>query len=413
MSRNVLRCFTCCRTRGRTSGNCRRNQTGRRSASLTTNTYPTTQAEAPLHVSWRFTEQQQALLCSRPRPVAAGASSAVMGGRGHSHLHRGMLGVCWSCCFGLHCRSSRPYLKHRRWPESDANLSYARDHDLIGVLLQILCYQAAVVATWIKRATGHLQPLGYHRLHDLFIYVIWPKGHSRGCWLRLAGLLLLLITPSPAALDFSSVVSRGLSKQAVRSSAMWRFCALLAVLLLSSCSKQTPAAAQEVMSIGGFITISKQLSAAIAAQGQSSPDLQAVRIQLYSTAGVKVAEGDCSPNGYYFVPVDNAGSYTVRVHGPQGWVFKPQELSIACDSSSCNGGQDVNFEVAGVELSGHLQAGPVATSCRANSPPSFAGVQLVASAKHLAFIKPQRYALPPPWWVAVYQVRYCDVFSRW
>lgn len=124
------------------------------------------------------------------------------------------------------------------------------------------------------------------------------------------------------------------------------------------------------------MTISKQLSAAIAAQQQHSPDLQSVQIQLYSTAGgaaVKVAEGDCSPNGYYFVPVDRAGSYTVRVHGPQGWVFQPQELSISCDSSSCNSGADVNFEVTGVELSGHMQAGPVASSCKANTAPSFAG----------------------------------------
>lgn len=127
------------------------------------------------------------------------------------------------------------------------------------------------------------------------------------------------------------------------------------------------------MSIGGFITFSKQLTEAVPAQGQKNADLQAVRIQLYSTAGVKIAEGDCSPNGYYFVPVDNAGTYSVRVHGPQGWVFKPDQLSISCDSSSCNSGQDVNFEVSGVELSGHLQAGPVAASCKANTPPSFAG----------------------------------------
>lgn len=121
------------------------------------------------------------------------------------------------------------------------------------------------------------------------------------------------------------------------------------------------------------MTVSTKLSEAISAQGQSSPDLQAVRIQLFSTSGVKVAEGDCSPNGYYFVPVDNPGSYNVRVHGPQGWVFEPQQLSISCDSNSCNSGDDVNFAVTGVELSGHLQAGPVASSCKANTPPSFAG----------------------------------------
>jgi len=121
------------------------------------------------------------------------------------------------------------------------------------------------------------------------------------------------------------------------------------------------------------VTVSAKLSEAISAQGRNSPDLQAVRIQLFSTSGVKVAEGDCSPNGYYFVPVDNPGSYNVRVHGPQGWVFEPQQLSISCDSNSCNGGDDVNFAVTGVELSGHLQAGPVASSCKANTPPSFAG----------------------------------------
>jgi hypothetical protein len=156
---------------------------------------------------------------------------------------------------------------------------------------------------------------------------------------------------------------------------MQRSCAFLAPLLLLWALQHQPAAvaAQEVISIGGFVTVSKQLSAAIAAQSQSDPDLQAVHIQLYSPAGVKVAEGDCSPNGYYFVPVDKPGSYAVRVHGPQGWVFEPQQLSISCDSSSCNSGQDVNFEVSGVELSGHLQPGPVASTCKANTPPSFAG----------------------------------------
>jgi hypothetical protein len=157
---------------------------------------------------------------------------------------------------------------------------------------------------------------------------------------------------------------------------MWRICAIVTFLVLCSvCQQHVPAAAQDVISIGGFVTVSKQLSAALTAQQQQNPDLQAVRIQLLSSTGIKVAEGDCSPNGYYFVPVEAAGSYTVRVHGPQGWVFQPQQLSVTCDSSSCNGGQDVNFEVTGVELSGHLQAGPVAKSCRANTPPLFSGAK--------------------------------------
>lgn len=135
----------------------------------------------------------------------------------------------------------------------------------------------------------------------------------------------------------------------------------------------TTAAAQEVVSVGGFVSVSATMSAALAATSQPAPDVSAVRVELFDSAGIKAAEGDCSPNGYYFVPIDKEGSYNIRVHGPQGWVFAPQQLAISCDAGGCNGGTDVNFELVGLQLSGHVQAGSRASSCKATGPPSFSG----------------------------------------
>jgi hypothetical protein len=183
------------------------------------------------------------------------------------------------------------------------------------------------------------------------------------------------------------------------------------------------AASQEVITLGGFVKMSAGMAAAIA--GQQQPDLSVVRVQLLNAAGHKAAEGECSPNGYYFVPLESASSsgsssYTVRVHGPPDWVFSPQQVrevqgvvhtrqtpcslapstsgrcapvhlhvrachcccqhkhtqtSITCDARGCNGGADVNFELSGLLLSGRITPGAAPASCKvAGSPPSFAGV---------------------------------------
>jgi hypothetical protein len=55
----------------------------------------------------------------------------------------------------------------------------------------------------------------------------------------------------------------------------------------------------------------------------------------------------------------------VRVRAQPGWVFTPPEVQITCNSQSCNGGEDVNFQLSGFELSGHVEAAPAAVSCKA------------------------------------------------
>jgi hypothetical protein len=40
-------------------------------------------------------------------------------------------------------------------------------------------------------------------------------------------------------------------------------------------------------------------------------------------------------------------------------------VQISCSSQSCSGGEDVNFQLTGFELSGHVQAAAAAASCKA------------------------------------------------
>jgi hypothetical protein len=72
---------------------------------------------------------------------------------------------------------------------------------------------------------------------------------------------------------------------------------LLAIWLLPDAAR----AQSDVISCGGFVSVSAQLQAALKEVGVDRVDLSSVQVQLLSPQGVKKSEGGCSPNGYYFV----------------------------------------------------------------------------------------------------------------
>jgi hypothetical protein len=73
---------------------------------------------------------------------------------------------------------------------------------------------------------------------------------------------------------------------------------LLAAIWLIS---HAATAQHDVLSCGGFVSVSAQMQAALKEVGVDSVDLSSVQVQLLSPEGVRKSEGDCSPNGYYFV----------------------------------------------------------------------------------------------------------------
>ena len=67
----------------------------------------------------------------------------------------------------------------------------------------------------------------------------------------------------------------------------------------------------DVIGCGGFIKASRVL------------DFSRINVQLYSKAGSLKFETECAPNnGYFFIPVYEKGSYTIKVSPPLGWQVK-------------------------------------------------------------------------------------------
>lgn len=95
------------------------------------------------------------------------------------------------------------------------------------------------------------------------------------------------------------------------------------------------------------------------------------------------------------------GTYKVRVHAPPGWAFSPQEVQITCNQQSCNAGEDVNFELTGIDLSGHVEPGPASASCKAaagaNDANGSASCATAQGSIRVTSLQLPTAVLVPPW----------------
>ena len=131
----------------------------------------------------------------------------------------------------------------------------------------------------------------------------------------------------------------------------------------------------DLLGLGGFVSVSQEFSQALGNKGLDQPDLSAIRVEVLTPNGVKLFEGDCAPNGYYFVPTE-PGAYVVRASGEHGWTFNPAQVSVTCDSEKCHGGEDVDFQLTGLQITGHVEAAHAQASCKAATAPSRAGITI-------------------------------------
>lgn len=85
-------------------------------------------------------------------------------------------------------------------------------------------------------------------------------------------------------------------------------------------------------------------------------DYSAVSVVLETRdAGLYKSEVECSPGGYYFVAVYDAGEYALRVKGPDGWAFAPSTRAVSVredGASTCT--DDMHFALRGFRLSGSV-----------------------------------------------------------
>ncbi len=54
---------------------------------------------------------------------------------------------------------------------------------------------------------------------------------------------------------------------------------------------------------------------------KSKIDFHSIRVELRTLDGLLKEHTECMPNGYYFLPIYDKGSFKIQIQGPEGWAF--------------------------------------------------------------------------------------------
>eukprot|EP01133_Synstelium_polycarpum_P003812 gene3812-4399_t len=123
-----------------------------------------------------------------------------------------------------------------------------------------------------------------------------------------------------------------------------------ALLLVCCCLVAVNAAEDDqVISCGGFVKVSKSLH-------KNHLNYENIKINLLSASDNRVKEStDCAPNGYYFLPIYERGSYLLEIEGPNGWSFIKKQIPLSIQSANdCS--DDINFELGGFRVEGRVSS---------------------------------------------------------
>eukprot|EP00468_Gymnochlora_sp_CCMP2014_P006939 CAMPEP_0167766640 /NCGR_PEP_ID=MMETSP0110_2-20121227/15482_1 /TAXON_ID=629695 /ORGANISM="Gymnochlora sp., Strain CCMP2014" /LENGTH=1157 /DNA_ID=CAMNT_0007654741 /DNA_START=57 /DNA_END=3530 /DNA_ORIENTATION=+ len=107
-------------------------------------------------------------------------------------------------------------------------------------------------------------------------------------------------------------------------------------------------------------------------------DFTGVEVHLYTSDGLLKHSSDCAPNGYFFIPVYDKGTFYLQVEGPDGWAFEPKvyNFQITDEVNSCS--EDISFMFTGFSLSGTISDVQIAGCADPDAGPT--GVKLTLSA---------------------------------
>ncbi|KAJ8623402.1 hypothetical protein MRB53_031931 [Persea americana] len=122
------------------------------------------------------------------------------------------------------------------------------------------------------------------------------------------------------------------------------------------------AAADSIQGCGGFVEASRSL---IKSRKQSDPklDYSHITVELRTVDGLVKDRTQCAPNGYYFIPVYDKGSFVIKIKGPEGWSWDPDNVPVVIDQNGCNGNADINFRFTGFTLFGRVVGAVGGESC--------------------------------------------------
>ncbi|KAM7501151.1 hypothetical protein LguiB_000055 [Lonicera macranthoides] len=140
----------------------------------------------------------------------------------------------------------------------------------------------------------------------------------------------------------------------------------------------TQAAADSIRGCGGFVEAS---SALIKSRKPSDGklDYSHITVELQTLDGLVKDGTQCAPNGYYFIPVYDKGSFVIKVKGPEGWSWDLDQVPVVVDHTGCNANEDINFQFTGFTLAGRVVGAVGGESCsHKNGGPANVNVELLS-----------------------------------
>ncbi|KAI0511557.1 hypothetical protein KFK09_012187 [Dendrobium nobile] len=136
--------------------------------------------------------------------------------------------------------------------------------------------------------------------------------------------------------------------------------------------------ANSIHGCGGFVEASSVLIKSRKPSDRKL-DYSHVTVELQTIDGLVKDKTSCTPNGYYFIPVYDKGSFIVKVKGPEGWSWDPDKVPVIVDKSGCNSNADINFQLTGFMVSGRVSGSVGGGSCPSKAGgPSNVKVELVS-----------------------------------
>ncbi|KAB5569531.1 hypothetical protein DKX38_003324 [Salix brachista] len=129
---------------------------------------------------------------------------------------------------------------------------------------------------------------------------------------------------------------------------------------------------------GGFVEASSSL---VKSRNPSATklDYSDITVELRTVDGLVKERTQCAPNGYYFIPVYDKGSFVIKINGPEGWSWDPEKFPVVVDEMGCNRNEDINFRFTGFTISGRVVGAVGGESCSAkNGGPSNVNVELLS-----------------------------------
>ncbi|KAA0046704.1 nodal modulator 3 [Cucumis melo var. makuwa] len=157
---------------------------------------------------------------------------------------------------------------------------------------------------------------------------------------------------------------------------MFKAAAVCFAILIYSISV---ASADSIHGCGGFVEASSSLIKS-RKPNDGKLDYSHITVELRTVDGLVKDRTQCAPNGYYFIPVYDKGSFVITINGPEGWSWNPDKVPVLVDDSGCNGNEDINFRFTGFTLSGRVTGAVGGESCsNLNGGPANVNVELLSS----------------------------------